>query len=1042
VGGRTRFTPLAIAIILMVVVAGSAPSPAQAQVQPVGSTFVVNGTVSATGTPVTRAFYTDVAWDSVSQVYLVVYSSTDGIVYGRFVSPEGVALGDRPFTIPDGSGATFANQPRVAFSPDAGNGQGGRGAFLVVWRDERPGVITAQAKMIAFKPDGRASTVKENFSISLPGETYQAKDSHAIAYSTQAQQFLVVYHSQQHGVMGQMVGLAGQHGFAFKIAGSSGAFDSVPSVAYNSANYEFYIVWHRESYATGEHQVLGRRFNPEISNWADTGIAIGNPVSIGGWLDVPEVGYDSLNDRYLVAWYQSTKATGVSVAAQYINADDTANGSQFTIAFSGDKDRMPLSFNAFSGTFLSTYVKWNLTPLPGQDDQDTDRIYGAEVAGPSLVAPEQEMLDSPHRCHTSSAATIPAKREWLVVGSEWYEWKYVYARRITSAALAGMSVIGVSPSSGALAGGTSVMISGTMFQAGATVTFDGIAATGVTFVNPSQIRAITPAHVAGAVTVTVTNPDAKRVSVPSGYTYKIPAPAAPTLIAPVGNIAIASTQPTYQWQAVATATDYYILVNNGNVLAGGWVTASDAGCAAGTGTCSGTSRVLSAGLTIWQVKGWSQAGTHGAWSAEASFTVGQVAPTPLAVPTLVAPIGNATVATTTPTYQWQAIAGATDYYIWVVNGGVVGGGWVTAAAAGCAAGTGTCSGTLPTALAIGQVRWEVKGWSAAAGHGPWSADGWFTVTTASSLTAPTLVSPIGSTTVATTNPTYRWQAVAGATDYYIWVVNGGTVGGGWVTAVQAGCAAGTGTCAATLPTALAIGQTRWEVKGWSAAAGHGPWSADGWFTVTTASSLTAPTLVSPIGSTTVATTNPTYRWQAVAGATDYYIWIVNGGAVGGGWVTAADAGCPAGTGTCAGTLPTTLAIGQTRWEVKGWSAAAGHGPWSTDGWFTVTTASSLTAPVLVAPIGNATVTTTQPTYQWQAVSGAEEYYIWVSNGGVVSGGWITAPAAGCGAGTGTCSGTLPSPVVSGQARWQVKAWSAAAGHGPWSADGWLTVAQP
>jgi hypothetical protein len=76
------------------------------------------------------------------------------------------------------------------------------------------------------------------------------------------------------------------------------------------------------------------------------------------------------------------------------------------------------------------------------------------------------------------------------------------------------------------------------------------------------------------------------------------------------------------------------------------------------------------------------------------------------------------------------------------------------------------------------------------------------------------------------------------------------------------------------------------------------------------------------------------------------------------------------------------------------------------------------------------------------VSGAEEYYIWVSNGGVVSGGWITAPAAGCGAGTGTCSGTLPSPVVSGQARWQVKAWSAAAGHGPWSADGWLTVAQP
>jgi hypothetical protein len=1026
----------------MVIVAGSAPSPAQAQVQPVGSTFVVNGTASAPITPVTLAFYTDVAWDSVSQVSLVVYSSTDGIVYGRFVSPEGVALGIGPFTIPDGSGGTFASQPRVAFSPDASNGQGGRGAFLVVWRDERPGVITGQAKMIAFKPDGRASSVKENFSISLPGETYQAKDSHAIAYSTQAQQFLVVYHSLQRGLMGQMVGLAGQLGFVFKIAGSGGAFDSVPSVAYNNANYEFYIVWHRESYATGEHQVLGRRFNPATSDWADTGIAIGNPVSITGWLDVPEVGYDSLNNRYLVAWYQSTRATGVSVAAQYINADDTANGSQFTIAFSGDKDRIPLSFNAFSGTFLSAYVKWNLTPLPGQDDQDTDRIWGAEVAGPSLVAPEQEMLTSPHRCHTASAATIPTRREWLVVASEWYAWSYVYARRITSAALAGMSVIGVSPSSGALEGGTSVIISGTMFQAGATVTFGGLAATGVTVLNASQIRATTPAHAGGAVTVTVTMPDATSVSVPSGYTYKIPAPAAPTLIAPIGNVTIASTQPTYQWQAAATATWYYILVNNDNVRDGGWVTASAAGCAAGTGTCSGTSRVLSAGLTIWQVKGWSQAG-HGAFSAEASFTVGQVAPTPLAVPTLVAPIGSTTVATTNPTYQWQAIAGATDYYIWVVNGGVVGGGWVTASAAGCAAGTGTCSGTLPTPLAIGQVRWEVKGWSAAAGHGPWSADGWFTVAPAApqQLTAPTLVAPIGNATVTTTQPTYQWQAITGATDYYIYVSNGGTVSGGWLTAVQAGCAAGTGTCSGTLATALATGQTRWEVKGWSPAVGHGPWSADGWFTVAQAApqQLTAPTLVAPIGNTTVTTTQPTYQWQAITGATDYYIWVSNGGTVSGGWLTAAGAGCPAGTGTCSGTLATALATGQTRWEVKGWSPAAGHGPWSADGWFTVT--GGLAAPTLVSPVGSSTVTT-QPRFQWQAVAGSTDYYIWTSNGGGVIGAWLTASEAGCAGGTGTCSGTLPTALPNGLTRWAVKGWSAASGHGPWSADGWFTLALP
>jgi len=53
--------------------------------------------------------------------------------------------------------------------------------------------------------------------------------------------------------------------------------------------------------------------------------------------------------------------------------------------------------------------------------------------------------------------------------------------------------------------------------------------------------------------------------------------------------------------------------------------------------------------------------------------------------------------------------------------------WVTAAAAGCSGGTGTCEVTPATALESGSVRWEVKAWSTALGHGPWSADGWFTV---------------------------------------------------------------------------------------------------------------------------------------------------------------------------------------------------------------------------------------------------------------------------------------------------------------------------
>jgi hypothetical protein len=69
------------------------------------------------------------------------------------------------------------------------------------------------------------------------------------------------------------------------------------------------------------------------------------------------------------------------------------------------------------------------------------------------------------------------------------------------------TVSSVSPNSGPAAGGTGVTITGTNFVSGATVTFGGTAATNVVVVNGTTITATTAAHAAGAVTVTVTNPD-------------------------------------------------------------------------------------------------------------------------------------------------------------------------------------------------------------------------------------------------------------------------------------------------------------------------------------------------------------------------------------------------------------------------------------------------------------------------------------------------------------------------------------------------------
>jgi hypothetical protein len=97
------------------------------------------------------------------------------------------------------------------------------------------------------------------------------------------------------------------------------------------------------------------------------------------------------------------------------------------------------------------------------------------------------------------------------------------------------SITSITPSSGEDAGGTVATISGTGFAQGASVKFDGIAATSVTVNNATSINATTPAHAVGSVAVLVTNPDAQTGSKPNAFTYVIPVPSAPTSLTAVAS---------------------------------------------------------------------------------------------------------------------------------------------------------------------------------------------------------------------------------------------------------------------------------------------------------------------------------------------------------------------------------------------------------------------------------------------------------------------------------------------------------------------------
>jgi hypothetical protein len=78
----------------------------------------------------------------------------------------------------------------------------------------------------------------------------------------------------------------------------------------------------------------------------------------------------------------------------------------------------------------------------------------------------------------------------------------------------------VQPDTGRTDGGEQVTITGTNFVEGASVTFGGQAATGVTVVDANTITLLTPANAEGAAEVVVTNPDGSSTS-PAVFHYTL-----------------------------------------------------------------------------------------------------------------------------------------------------------------------------------------------------------------------------------------------------------------------------------------------------------------------------------------------------------------------------------------------------------------------------------------------------------------------------------------------------------------------------------------
>ena len=309
-----------------------------------------------------------------------------------------------------------------------------------------------------------------------------------------------------------------------------------------------------------------------------------------------------------------------------------------------------------------------------------------------------------------------------------------------------------------------------------------------------------------------------------------PAPVAASLLSPSG--VMNQAQINFTWNSVANSTDYYLWIVDlatGSPLTPRWYSASESGCGNGEPVCTLPSASnLPAGQYQWMVLDRNIAG-NGLWSPPMRFSVG-------ATPDATILVGVTTG--TEITYSWNAVANASDYFLWVINtatGQALSPRWYSASELGCNNSESTCSLTSTATLSASQYRWMVLTKNAA-GNGAWSSPMQFSI---GSTPGATILSGVTSNSSTSNQPTYSWDAVANASDYFLWVVDTSTgqpLAPKWYTATEVGCGNSEPSCSLTVANTLPAGQYRWMILTKNNS-GNGAWSTAMLFSISSSASV-------------------------------------------------------------------------------------------------------------------------------------------------------------------------------------------------------------
>ena len=175
------------------------------------------------------------------------------------------------------------------------------------------------------------------------------------------------------------------------------------------------------------------------------------------------------------------------------------NGLLQTADYAGGLEVLPLAPSLAAVTPAVGSIGGGTTVvLDGSNFSGAPRVIFGDVEGQNIV------VVSPTRITVTAPAHAAATIDVSLVSDSGEESTMIGAFEFAPGTLPGPASI--FPNSGSSLGGTAVSIVGNGFQAGATIAFDGAAATGVTFVSSTELHAITPALATGSHDVAVTNP--------------------------------------------------------------------------------------------------------------------------------------------------------------------------------------------------------------------------------------------------------------------------------------------------------------------------------------------------------------------------------------------------------------------------------------------------------------------------------------------------------------------------------------------------------